>query len=166
MKADIHPKYVETSVVCACGATYPTRSTVPNLRVDLTTTYSPVTVLWWRAVGSTHTAYALESFIDEIAHAAGKDMFTIVPFGAVTVSRRRNPELFGISRPMIAFTTKATAVRMIDKGALIALRTCGDVPVKSARTCRLDPNSRRSAAPGPAPWRSARTGRSPCRWSP
>ena len=23
MKADIHPKYVETSIVCACGATYP-----------------------------------------------------------------------------------------------------------------------------------------------
>jgi isoquinoline 1-oxidoreductase subunit beta len=46
---------------------------IPNLRVDLTTTDSPVTVLWWRAVGSTHTAYALESFIDEIAHAAGKD---------------------------------------------------------------------------------------------
>jgi isoquinoline 1-oxidoreductase beta subunit len=46
---------------------------VPNLRVDLTTTDSPVTVLWWRAVGSTHTAYALETFIDEIAHAAGKD---------------------------------------------------------------------------------------------
>ena len=46
---------------------------VPSLRVDLTTTESPVTVLWWRAVGSTHTAYALESFIDEISHAAGKD---------------------------------------------------------------------------------------------
>jgi isoquinoline 1-oxidoreductase subunit beta len=46
---------------------------VPNLRVDLTTTESPVTVLWWRAVGSTHTAYALESFIDEVAHAAGRD---------------------------------------------------------------------------------------------
>ena len=46
---------------------------VPNLRVDLTTADSPVTVLWWRSVGSTHTAYALESFIDEIAHAAGKD---------------------------------------------------------------------------------------------
>ena len=46
---------------------------VPNLRVGLTTTDSPVTVLWWRAVGSTHTAYALESFIDEIAHAARKD---------------------------------------------------------------------------------------------
>jgi isoquinoline 1-oxidoreductase beta subunit len=46
---------------------------IPNLRVDLTTTDSPVPVLWWRAVGSTHTAYALESFIDEIAHAAGRD---------------------------------------------------------------------------------------------
>ena len=46
---------------------------IPNLRVDLTTTTSPVSVLWWRAVGSTHTAYALETFIDEIAHAVGKD---------------------------------------------------------------------------------------------
>ena len=46
---------------------------IPNVRVDLTTVESPVTVLWWRSVGSTHTAYALETFIDEIAHAAGKD---------------------------------------------------------------------------------------------
>jgi len=46
---------------------------IPNVRIDLTTTDSPVPVLWWRAVGSTHTAYALESFIDEIAHAAGRD---------------------------------------------------------------------------------------------
>ena len=46
---------------------------IPNQRVDLTTTTSPVSVLWWRAVGSTHTAYALETFIDQIAHAVGKD---------------------------------------------------------------------------------------------
>ena len=46
---------------------------IPNVRVELTTTSSPVPVLWWRAVGSTHTAYALEAFMDEIAHAAGKD---------------------------------------------------------------------------------------------
>src|SRR3546814_10400525 len=30
-------------------------------------------VLWWRAVGSTHTAYSTEAFIDELAEAAGKD---------------------------------------------------------------------------------------------
>ena len=32
-----------------------------------------VPVLWWRSVGSTHTAYAAEVFLDEVAHAAGKD---------------------------------------------------------------------------------------------
>ncbi len=35
MKADIHPNYVETSIVCACGAIYPTRSTVQSLRVAI-----------------------------------------------------------------------------------------------------------------------------------
>jgi large subunit ribosomal protein L31 len=33
MKADIHPKYVETTITCACGEVIQTRSTVPNLRV-------------------------------------------------------------------------------------------------------------------------------------
>jgi isoquinoline 1-oxidoreductase beta subunit len=46
---------------------------IPNLRVDLTTTDVGVPVLWWRAVGSTHTAYAVETFLDEVAEAAGKD---------------------------------------------------------------------------------------------
>jgi isoquinoline 1-oxidoreductase beta subunit len=32
-----------------------------------------VPVLWWRAVGHTHNAYATEVFFDEMAHAAGKD---------------------------------------------------------------------------------------------
>ena len=30
-------------------------------------------VLWWRSVGSTHTAYSTETFLDELAHAAGRD---------------------------------------------------------------------------------------------
>ena len=46
---------------------------IPNLRVDLTTTQIGVPVLWWRAVGSTHTAFAVEAFIDELAEAAGRD---------------------------------------------------------------------------------------------
>jgi isoquinoline 1-oxidoreductase subunit beta len=45
----------------------------PNMKVELTTTSVGVPVLWWRAVGSTHTAYAVEAFIDELAEAAGKD---------------------------------------------------------------------------------------------
>ncbi|WP_036172566.1 xanthine dehydrogenase family protein molybdopterin-binding subunit [Massilia sp. 9096] len=32
-----------------------------------------VPVLWWRSVGSTHTAFVMETLIDEAAHAAGMD---------------------------------------------------------------------------------------------
>jgi isoquinoline 1-oxidoreductase beta subunit len=46
---------------------------VPNLSVDMHIVKSPVTTLWWRSVGHTHTAYAKEAFIDELAAAAGKD---------------------------------------------------------------------------------------------
>src|SRR3984893_11426535 len=49
---------------------------IPNVAVDLSTTTTGVPVLWWRVVGSSHTAYAVEAFIDEVAHAAGQDGFT------------------------------------------------------------------------------------------
>ena len=48
---------------------------VANIAVGLTTTDVRVPVLWWRAVGSTHTAYGVETFIDEVAAAAGKDPY-------------------------------------------------------------------------------------------
>jgi large subunit ribosomal protein L31 len=35
MKTGIHPNYVECSVKCSCGNTFTTRSTVPELRVEL-----------------------------------------------------------------------------------------------------------------------------------
>ena len=43
MKVARHPVYSETSIVCACGATYPTRSTVPHLRVAVCAACHP----WW-----------------------------------------------------------------------------------------------------------------------
>jgi isoquinoline 1-oxidoreductase beta subunit len=48
---------------------------VPNVAVDLHSPRSPVPVLWWRSVGHTHTGFVVESFIDELAHAAGKDPY-------------------------------------------------------------------------------------------
>jgi isoquinoline 1-oxidoreductase beta subunit len=59
----------ETSVEGASTLPY----AIPNLGVELHTTQVGVPVLWWRSVGSTHTAYATEVFLDEVAHAAGKD---------------------------------------------------------------------------------------------
>ena len=35
MKPDVHPKYTETTISCACGTTYVTRSTVPDLRIAI-----------------------------------------------------------------------------------------------------------------------------------
>lgn len=47
---------------------------IPNLAVDLHTPEDVgVPVLWWRSVGSSHTAFSTEAFLDEIAAAAGKD---------------------------------------------------------------------------------------------
>ena len=47
--------------------------TIANLAVDVHNVETPVTVLWFRSVGNTHTAYVMETMIDELAHLAGKD---------------------------------------------------------------------------------------------
>jgi isoquinoline 1-oxidoreductase beta subunit len=46
---------------------------IPNLAVDVHSPKLGVPVLWWRSVGSTHTAFSTETFLDELAVAAGKD---------------------------------------------------------------------------------------------
>ena len=35
MKKDIHPQYVEATVHCSCGNTFTTRSTKPELKVEI-----------------------------------------------------------------------------------------------------------------------------------
>ena len=46
---------------------------IANVRVDLHTTEAGVPIHVWRSVGNSHTAYAVETMIDELAAAAGKD---------------------------------------------------------------------------------------------
>jgi isoquinoline 1-oxidoreductase beta subunit len=60
-----------TSVEGAANIAY----AIPNIDVELSTTKTGVPVLWWRVVGSSHTTFAVETFIDEVAHAAGADAF-------------------------------------------------------------------------------------------
>lgn len=65
MKEGIDP----TSVEGASNMPYK----VPNLHVDLHSPELLVPVQWWRSVGSTHTSYSVETFIDQLAAKAGKD---------------------------------------------------------------------------------------------
>lgn len=46
---------------------------IPNLMVDLHSPVHTVPVQWWRSVGHSHTGFVVESFVDELAHAAGED---------------------------------------------------------------------------------------------
>jgi isoquinoline 1-oxidoreductase beta subunit len=59
---------VDSTMVEGMGAPYD----VPmNLSAHMAKANVPV--LWWRSVGSTHTAFVMETLIDEAAHAAGAD---------------------------------------------------------------------------------------------
>jgi len=46
---------------------------IPNISVDVHLVKQPTSVLWWRSVGHTHTAYAKEHFFDVVARKLGKD---------------------------------------------------------------------------------------------
>jgi isoquinoline 1-oxidoreductase beta subunit len=59
---------VDGTMVEGMGAPYdvPLNLTAHSVKAN-------VPVLWWRSVGSTHTAFVMETLIDEAAHAAGQD---------------------------------------------------------------------------------------------
>jgi isoquinoline 1-oxidoreductase beta subunit len=65
MKAGIDPTSVE--------GVAPTSYDLPMLRGQLHSPALAVRPLWWRSVGNTHTAYVMETMMDELARAAGQD---------------------------------------------------------------------------------------------
>lgn len=46
---------------------------VPDFRCGLSSVPKTVPVLWWRSVGHSHSAYVVETLMDELARAAGQD---------------------------------------------------------------------------------------------
>jgi isoquinoline 1-oxidoreductase beta subunit len=69
MEGMIHNGIDQTSVDGAVDNFYG----IPNLQVNLRTPPSKVKLTAWRSVGNTHTGFAMESFIDELAHATDAD---------------------------------------------------------------------------------------------
>ncbi len=67
----VKDKVDETSVEGARDIPYE----IPNILIDLHSPRIGVPVLWWRSVGHSHTAFVVESFMDELAHAARKDPY-------------------------------------------------------------------------------------------
>ena len=60
-----------TSIEGAANSPY--LQAIADHQVILHSPEAPIPVLWWRSVGHSHTAFVVESFIDELAHAAKKD---------------------------------------------------------------------------------------------
>ncbi|MBI5781247.1 MAG: xanthine dehydrogenase family protein molybdopterin-binding subunit [Rhodocyclales bacterium] len=46
---------------------------IPNIQVELHSPKNAVPVQWWRSVGHSHTAFVVETMIDELAHLARQD---------------------------------------------------------------------------------------------
>jgi isoquinoline 1-oxidoreductase beta subunit len=49
---------------------------VANVSVEVHNAKNGIPVLWWRSVGSSHNGFVVESFVDQLARAAGRDPVT------------------------------------------------------------------------------------------
>lgn len=67
----LHDGVDHTSVEGVADSPY--LKVIANHHVSLHSPQTGIPVLWWRSVGHSHSAFAMESLIDELAHAAGKD---------------------------------------------------------------------------------------------
>lgn len=76
MKADIHPAYNDTTVTCACGAVYHTRSTAKDLKIGICAACHPHFTGEQRMVD---TAGRVDKFAKR--------------FGATTLRRTTKPKL-------------------------------------------------------------------------
>jgi len=70
MKPDIHPEYVEATVVCVCGNTFQTRSTKAHLHVEVCSKCHPFFTGERRIVD---TAGRVERFLKRYGLQEGKE---------------------------------------------------------------------------------------------
>jgi isoquinoline 1-oxidoreductase beta subunit len=88
------PKHVASQELGGAGVIpYATE----NFRLDYAPAQSVVPRAWWRSVESSFNAFAVECFIDELAHAAGRDPYEF-RVSLLPESRKLGDELLDTSR--------------------------------------------------------------------
>ena len=88
MKKDVHPRYMVTNVKCGCGNSFTTRSTVPELKVDICNACHP---FYTGKLKFIDTAGRIEKFQSKFA--AGT--YNSVQKPAAKVAKKRRPEPAG-----------------------------------------------------------------------
>jgi large subunit ribosomal protein L31 len=69
MKNDIHPKYEKAIVHCACGETFETKSTKPQMRVDICSKCHP---FYTGKQSRVNTGGRVDKFNDRFKRATSK----------------------------------------------------------------------------------------------
>jgi isoquinoline 1-oxidoreductase beta subunit len=138
-KKDVDPASVEG----AEGIPYE----IPNILVDLHSPKIGIPVQWWRSVGHSHTAFVVESFLDEVAHSIGKDpyefrrkLLTKHPrhFGALKLAAEKS----GWDKPLPKGRGRGIAVHesfgsFVAQVAEVSIKPSGEVRVHKV-VCAID----------------------------
>jgi len=88
---------------------------IPNFLVEYALTEAGVPVGFWRSVGNSHNGFITESFVEELAHAGGKDPFEFRRKLLANAPRHRGvlelaAEKAGWGKPLPAGVTRGIAV--------------------------------------------------------
>jgi isoquinoline 1-oxidoreductase beta subunit len=97
---------------------------IPNLRVSAHMADVGVPTLWWRSVGSTHTAFSTETFLDQLAEATSADPFQL----------RRKLLNQTLAKPGIDEGTKERVTRHLGVLQLVAEKSGWGTPLPNGRT--------------------------------
>ncbi|MEP7144315.1 MAG: xanthine dehydrogenase family protein molybdopterin-binding subunit [Ferruginibacter sp.] len=98
------------------GLAEPYFDSVRNYSFSDVPTDSPIPVMWWRSVYSSTNGFAFESFIDELAHEAGKDP---LDFRKDHLGNERHQALIGQLEEMTGWKT-----RQKNEGWGVAITEC------------------------------------------
>jgi len=111
----------------------------PHLRVEATAHEAFVPVGYWRSVGHSHNGFVVESFVDELAHAAGQDPYLFRRELLTDAPRHRAvldaaAELAGWTTPLAEGRHRGIAVHE-SFGSFVAM--VAEVSVSEARRIRV-----------------------------